>query len=177
MAYYKTSDAGVLAAWKTYREGCDRLQVIGEAFAKRYEGAKPLFQTSFHSGRHFYGLTFSPVMPQPIWTLPDPKAERSQFPRRSAPAGIKGEERKAIKAELDRLNAEYKEHEPKEKADMQPFLKSMGLDGGALFFSTYKHVHAGDCLYVSTTAKPSAVMVEILGSEFDAAEKAFDKAA
>ena len=66
MAYYKTSDAGVLAAWKAYRESADRLQVLGEEFAKRFVGATALFQTSMHSGRNFYGLKFSPAMPQPM---------------------------------------------------------------------------------------------------------------
>lgn len=172
MAYYKTSDAGVLAAWKTYREEADRLQVLGNEFAKRYEGASPLFSTSFHSGRRFFGLKFKPEMPQPLWTKPDPKAEGSQFPRSSLPPGTKGDERKAMKIELTKLREDFNEHKPKGEADMQPFLDSMGLGGGALFFGSYKHIAKDDCLYVSTSAKPSSVMTEILGSEFEAAENA-----
>ena len=100
MAYYKTSDAGVLAAWKTYREEADRLQVLGNEFAKRYEGASAMFSTSFHSGRRFFGLKFNPAMPQPLWTKPDHKAGGSQFPRQALPPGKKGDERKALKLEL-----------------------------------------------------------------------------
>ena len=171
MAYYKTSDAGVLAAWKTYREEADRLQVLGNEFAKRYEGASAMFSTSFHSGRRFFGLKFNPAMPQPLWTKPDHKAGGLQFPRQALPPGTKGDERKALKLELIQLREDFNEHKPKGEADMQPFLDSMGLGGGALFFGSYKHVAKDDCLYVSTTAKPSSLITEILGSEFEAAEK------
>ena len=171
MAYYKTSDARVLAAWKTYREEADRLQVLGNEFAKRYEGASAMFSTSFHSGRRFFGLKFNPAMPQPLWTKSDHKAGGSQFPRQALPPGTKGDERKALKLELTQLREDFNEHKPKGEADMQPFLDSMGLGGGALFFGSYKHVAKDDCLYVSTTAKPSSLITEILGSEFEAAEK------
>jgi hypothetical protein len=172
MAYYKTSAPEVLAAWKAYKERVDRLQELGEAFARRFEGATALFQFSIHSGRTFYGLKFSPPMPQPLWTKPDPKAESSQFPRQSLPPGTKGDERKALKAELERLKDDFKEHKPKDKADLEPFLASMGLGGGKLFFAGYRQVVTPDCIYVSTSATPSEAMTEILGSEFEAAEKA-----
>ena len=64
------------------------------------------------------------------------------------------------------------DEKPKDKADLQPFLDAMGLGGGSLFFSSYKHVVTPDCIYVSTSAKPNGVMTEILGSEFEAAEAA-----
>lgn len=172
MAYYKTSDASVLAAWKVYREGCDKLQVLANEFAATYPGAESLVRTDWHSGRSFYGLKFKPAAPQPLWTKPDEKTGRSQFPRRSLPPGTKGEERKALNAELKKLREDYEARKPKEKADMQPFLESMGLGGGALFFAGYKHIVTDDCLYINTSAKPSAVMTEILGSEFEAAEQA-----
>ena len=172
MAYYKTSDADVLAAWKAYRDSADRLQVQGEEFAGRFVGATALFQTSMHSGRNFYDLKFSPPMPQPLWTKPDPKAEGAQFPRSSLPPGTKGDERKALKAELTKLQEDFKVHKPKDKADLQPFLDAMGLGGGSLFFSSYKHMVTPDCIYVNTSAKPNRVMIEILGSEFEAAEAA-----
>lgn len=176
MSYYKTNDAAVLAAWKEYVESADRLEVLGQSFASRFPGAKALFSTSVLSGRSFYGLTFTPPMPQPLWTQPDPKTGYSQFPRRSLPPGTKGDERKALKAALEQLKEEYKQHKPTEKADLEPFLKAMGLGGGALFFSGYKQVIKDDCVYVSTSAKPSAVMVEILGSEFEEAEKQTEQA-
>ncbi len=172
MAYYKTSDAGVLAAWRAYRESADRLQAQGEEFAKRYIGATALFQTSMHSGRNFYGLKFSPAMPQPLWTKPDEKTGSSQFPRRALPPGTKGDERKALKVELTKLQDDFKQHAPKDKADLQPFLDAIGLGCGALFFSSYKHVITAECIYISTSAKPSEALTEILGSEFEAAEKA-----
>lgn len=172
MAYYKTSDAGVLAAWKTYREECDRLQAIADEFAATFLGASALVRTDWHGGKSFYGLRFKPVMPQPLWTKPDEKTGFSQFPRRALPPGTKGEERKKLNAELKKLREDYEDRRPRDKADMQPFLESMGLGGGALFFAGYKHIVTDECLYVSTSAKPSAVMTEILGSEFESAEKA-----
>ena len=177
MAYYKTSDAGVLAAWKSYTDGCERLQVIADAFAATFPGAKALIRTDWHSGRSFYGLSFNPRMPQPLWTKPDEKTGFSQFPRRSLPPGTKGEERKALNAELKKLREDFDERTPKEKSDMQPFLSSIGLAGGALFFSGIKLFFLDEVLFVSTTAKPNDVMTEILGSEFDAAERAAEKAA
>jgi hypothetical protein len=172
MAYYKTNDAGVMAAWKTYREGCERLQALADKFAATFPGATALCRTEWHSGKSFYGLKFKPAMPQPLWTKPDDKTGYSQFPRRSLPPGTKGDERKALNAELKKLREDYAERKPKDEADMQPFLESIGLGGGKLFFSSYKHVVTDDCLYISTSAKPSDVMVEILGSEFEAAENA-----
>jgi hypothetical protein len=172
MAYYKTSDAGVLAAWKTYSEACGRLQILADEFAASFTGAEALTRTDWHSGRSFYGLRFKPAMPQPLWTKPDEKTGYSQFPRRALPPGTKGEERKTLNAELKQLREDYAEREPKDKADMQPFLEAMGLGGGKLFLSSYKHVVTDDCLYISTSAKPSEVMIEILGSEFEAADSA-----
>ncbi|WP_141229021.1 hypothetical protein [Pseudomonas fragi] len=172
MAYYKTSDAGVLAAWRIYRADCDKLKVLANEFAATYPGAESLVRTDWHSGRSFYGLKFTPAMPQPLWTKPDDKTGQSQFPRRALPSGTKGEERKALNAELKKLREDYEQRRPKYKADMQPFLDSMGLGGGALFFAGYKHIVTDDCLYVRTSAKPSEVMTEILGSEFEAAEQA-----
>lgn len=171
MAYYKTSDAGVLAAWRVYREGCDRLKVSADEFAASYPGATALMRTDWHSGKSFYGLKFEPPMRQPLWTKPDPKAGFSQFPRQSLPPGFKGEERKVLKAELTKLQEDFKGRKPKDFSDMQPFLESIGLGGGALFFARYKHVITDDCLYINTSAKPSDVMIEILGSEFESAEK------
>lgn len=169
MAYYKTREPAVLAAWKTYLDQCDALQKQGEDFAALFPNAKPLFATDIHSGRRFYGLAFTPVAPQPLWTKPDPKCGSEQRPRNSLPAGIKGDERKALKAELDELATLYKENRPKDKADLEPFLAAMGLGGGKLFFAGYKQVIKDGTVYVETSAKPGEVMQEILGSEFDAA--------
>jgi hypothetical protein len=172
MAYYKTSNPNVLTAWQAYRDKADAVQVAGEEFAKRYEGATALFSTSFHSGRRFYGLKFSPAMPQPLWTKPDPKTGMSQFPRASLPSSIKGEERKKMAEDLKALREDFRANEPKGKADMEEFLETMGLSSGALFFCGYKQVVVDGVIYIDTSAKPSDVMIEILGSEFEASDKA-----
>ncbi len=172
MAYYKTSNPAVLAAWQAYRDKADAIQAAGEEFAKRYDGAKALFTTCFHSGRRFYGLKFNPPMPQPLWTKPDPKTGMSQFPRASLPTDVKGDERKKLAPELKTLREEFREAAPKGNADMDGFLEAMGLSSGALFFGTYKQIIVDGVIYISTSAKPSDALTEIFGSEFEAAEQA-----
>lgn len=169
MAYYKTSSPAVLAAWQTYIEQCDLLQKKGEEFAALFPNAKALFSTDIHTGRRFYGLAFSPVAPQPLWTKADPKCGYEQRPRNALPAGIKGDERKVLKAELDQLGELYKANRPNDKADLDPFLTAIGLGGGKLFFSGYKQVIKDGTVYIETSATPGEAMTEILGSEFDAA--------
>lgn len=169
MAYYKTNDPAVLAAWNEYLQQVDVLTKKGEEFAAMFPNAKPLFSTDIHSGRRFFGLAFTPQAPQPLWTKPDPKCGHVQRPRNSLPAGIKGEERKELKVELDQLAERYKANSPKDKAELEPFLAAMGLGGGRLFFAGYKQVVKDGVVYISTSAKPSETMTEILGSEFDAA--------
>lgn len=169
MAYYKTSAPTVLAAWNAYQEQVDLLQKKGDEFAALFPNAKALFSTDIHSGRRFYGLAFTPAAPQPLWTKADHKCGYEQRPRNSLPAGIKGDERKALKAELDQLSERYKANRPKDKAELEPFLAAMGLGGGKLFFAGYKQVVKDGVVYISTSAKPSEMMTEILGSEFDAA--------
>lgn len=169
MAYYKTSDPAVLAAWKAYQEQADQLQKQGDEFAALFPNAKALFSTDIHSGRRFYGLAFTPAAPQPLWTKPNPKCGNEQRPRNSLPAGIKGDERKALKAELDQLAERYKANWPKDKADLEPFLAAMGLGGGKLFFAGYKQVITDGTVYIETSAAPGGALTEILGSEFDAA--------
>lgn len=177
LAYYKTDAPQVLEAWKDYIAGCDALQKEGHEFAAMYEGATALFSSSIHSGRSFYGLKFNPKMDEVLWTKPDHKSGYSQFPRRSVPAGYKGEERKRLAAELEQVRSKYKDHAPKQRVEIEPFLVAMGLSGGALFFGRYKQFIGVDgFVYVETSATPSDAMTEILGSEFAAAERAHDEA-
>lgn len=168
MAYYKTDAPEVLAAWKSYTDKADSVQLAGKAFADRFAGATPVFSTSVLSGYAFYGLKFSPVMDVRIWTKPNSKTGFAQFPRRAVAPGVKGEDRKRLAAELAKIREEFAEHSPKEKADFDSFLDTMGLGNGALFFAGYKQRIVGGFVYIQTSAKPSSVMTEILGSEFDA---------
>lgn len=173
MAYYKTNAPEVLAAWKEHQEKSDRIIAAGRQFAARFEGATALFCGSVMDAFRFYGLKFKEPMDVRIWTKPDYKTQLTQFPRRSVAPGVKGEERKRLAAELEKLREEYKAHAPEERADWEPFLNTMGLGFGQLFFSTYKQITGQDdgFIYIETSAKPSGVMVEILGSEFEAVEK------
>ncbi|HBO3317857.1 TPA: hypothetical protein L4R52_002082 [Pseudomonas aeruginosa] len=177
MAYYKTNSPKVLQGWADYVAQADALQAEADAFAARYPGAKPLISTSVLSGRRFYGLAFDPPMPDTLWTKPNYKAGREQSPRR-APAGVKGEERKRLAEELKVIRDDYNAHKPKIDAPLDPFLETLGLSGGALFFSRYKQFFGADgFIYIETNAQPSGELTEILGSEFAAAEKASDQAA
>lgn len=172
MAYYKTEAPEVKKAWEEFQANAKKVHVAGNAFAEQFEGAKALFSNNWHSGCGFFGLCFSPVINSPIWTKPDWKLGKYQRPRSAVQAGIKGEERKALKVELEALQAKWKAGEPKEKASLDDFLASIGTHSGNLFFSAFKQfIGADGAFYFSTTVSLSNV-VEILGSEFDAAEKA-----
>lgn len=171
MAYYKTNNTAVLAAWKSYQDQADELQKRGNQFAAMFPNAKAIFSTSIHSGRRFHGLAFNPPAPQPLWTKPDTNCGNSQRPRSSLPPSIKGDQRKALSAELKALRDKYKDGWPNGLADLDPFLEAMGLSSGALFFSRYRQVVTDGWIYIETSAKPGAAMIEILGSEFEAVDK------
>lgn len=172
MAYYKTAAPEVKKAWAEYQVEAEKIQVAGNAFAEQFEGAKALFTNSVHFGYRFFGLRFSPAINSPIWTKPDYKSGYYQRPRSTVQAGVKGEERKALKVELDALKAKWKAGEPKEKASLDAFLESIGTHSGNLIFSAYKQFIGADGTFYFQTSVSLSNVVEILGSEFDAAEKA-----
>lgn len=176
MAYYKTNSPEVLAAWEDHKQKSQRITDNGRQFAARFEGATAMFCGGVMDAFRFYGLKFKEPMDVRIWTKPDHKAQLTQFPRRSVAPGVKGEERKRLAAELQKLRDEYKAHAPKERAEYEPFLNTMGLGFGQLFFAQYKQITGADdgFIYIETSAKPSSVMTEILGSEFEAIEKAIE---
>lgn len=172
MAYYKTAAPEVKKAWEEFQAEAEKIQGAGTAFAAQFEGAKALFSNSVHSGYRFFGLCFSPEIKSPIWTKPDYKSGNYQRPRSTVQAGVKGEERKALKLELDALKAKWKAGEPKETASIDAFLESIGTHSGNLFFCAYNQFIGEDGTFYFQTSASLSNVVEILGSEFEAAKKA-----
>lgn len=166
-AFYKTTDAGALAAWATYEAEAAVVSAAGKAFADHF-GGKLLTRSDSH-GRSVAGLTFSPAKDDPLWTKPDAQARGRQQPRASLRKGTK-EQRQAL---VD-LQADWKARIPRDKADLAPVLAAMGTDWGNLFFTGIQlFVHDG-AIYVSTSAKLAPCMVEILASEYNAAKIAYE---
>lgn len=171
MAYYNTDAPEVIKAWNEFIAECEIVKQVSKEFAEKFEGAEPLISSDIHSGYQFYGLKFSPKADTRIWTKPDQKTGLEQRPRSSVQAGIKGEDRKILKIELDALNEKWKAGRPSRKASLDKFLNLIGAGGGALFFSNYSQRFVDGVFYFSTSVKLSELTVEILGSEFDAADK------
>lgn len=171
MPYYKTSAPEVIKAWEEFVAECEIVKQLSKDFADKFYGAESLISNDVHSGYRFYGLKFSPKADVRIWTNPDQKTGFVQRLRTSVQAGIKGEERKTLKLELDVLNEKWKANCPSKKASLDTFLNLIGAGGGALFFSNYAQRFVDGVFYFSTSVKLSDLTVEILGSEFDEADK------
>lgn len=171
MAYYKTSAPEVIKAWEEFVAECEIVKQLSKEFADKFYSAESLISNDVHSGYRFYGLKFSPKADVRIWTKPDQKTGLTQHPRSTVQAGIKGEERKALKLELDAINEKWKANRPSKKASLDAFLNLIGAGGGSLFFSSYSQRFVDGVFYFSTSVKLSGLTVEILGSEFDEADK------
>ena len=167
-AFYKTSDATVQAAIKTYGEQGAAVSAAGNEFACHF-GGKLLTQANAH-GRRVAGLCFSPAKDDPLWTKPDAQRAGLQQPRASLRKSTK-EQRVA----LAELQADWKARFPTLEADMAPVLTAMGTDWGNLFFCGFAMFEHDGHIYVSTSAPLAPCMVEIVASEYSAAKAAYEK--
>lgn len=165
-AFYKTSDADVLAAMADYNLTCAAVGKVGAEFAAHY-GGMLLARRDLH-GYSVAGLLFNPAKDDPLWTKPDPQFAGMQRPRSTLKGATKEQ-----RAALAELSAGWKVRFPKAKADFEPVLTAMGTDWGNLFFCGFDMFQHGGCLYVATSAKLAPCMQEILSSEHSAAKSAY----
>lgn len=162
MSFYKTNAPAVLAAWHEERHARAQLQAEIDAFAARFGGEGLMYAEP----ARLAGIKFTPAKPRDLWRAPD--SNGLQMPR-SAP--LKGASQET-KAELKALTAEWASHLPSRNIDSTAVYRALGFNSSMDFFieGLTLFVHGG-FLYASTRkAMPS--MVEILGSEYDAADTA-----
>ena len=167
-AFYKTSDATVLAAIKTYGEQGAAVSAAGNEFARHY-GGKLLTESNAH-GRRVAGLCFLPAKDDPLWTKPDGQSAGLQKPRASLRKSTKEQ-----RAALVELQADWKARFPTLQADMAPVLTAIGTDWGSLFFCGFAMFEHNGHVYVSTSAPLAPCMVEIVASEYNAVRADYEK--
>ena len=165
-AYYKTSAPEVMTALQARNNEVDALRKKGEAFEAHFGGK--LIVRNGVSGYSIAGLVFDPPKPGRLWTLPDHKHGIGQQRPRQSIAKATAEE----KAELAKLREEWKAHFPVGEASFEPVLNAMGTSYGNLIFGGgFAMRQADHAVYVATSVKLNEHMVEILASEYEAAEK------
>jgi hypothetical protein len=164
-AYYKTSAPEVLSVLSERNEKLAALRKRGEAFQAHF-GAKHLVVSNNTQGYRICGLVFEPPKPTRLWTCPDKQSLGQQRPRNSIVKATAEE-----KAELADLKARWKDWCPTDDVPFDPVLQAMGTTWGALIFGgSFALLDRGDTVYVATTAKLNEHMIEILASEYAAAE-------
>ncbi len=167
-AYYKSTAPEVLSALAEREEKVSEFRKAGNAFADHFGGK--LIVRNGVTGYSIHGLSFDPEKPTRLWTVPDGTAMGAQRPRQSI-TKAKPEE----KSELARIREEWKAHFPTGEVPFEPVLKAMGTSYGHLIFGGgFAMRQTGGAVYVTTSAKLNDHMVEILASEYQAAEKAAD---
>jgi len=162
MSYYKTNDPAVLAAYQSLKAQTAVLRQQAKIFGDRFGGEGLVYFSA--SSRRFAGVRFLHQQPLDIWTAWD--KDGMQRPRRKAKAGTPQDRRDALKE----LIAEWEANAPTELVPMDPFFQSVGTDWGNVMFNGASWFQRGEWIYFKTGLKLTAQ--EILGSEFEAAEKA-----
>lgn len=166
MNYYKTNDTAVMAVWRGINTTHKALAEQASKFAEAH-GASGSIRQSGLTDIRFGGLVFDPKKDSKLWTKPY-RESRMQRPRQSV-SGLSADE----KVEHKELLTLWSVGVPKLTVDLRPLYEAMGTDWGQLLFSGIGYFEGADgYLYVQTGGLLSPCMVEILGSEFDAAKAA-----
>lgn len=166
MSYWKFTSAESLASWDEMVRQEEELKKQGSTFAALFDG-KPVYQKTMCDWR-FYGVRFDGhvYVAADLWTRPTSKNGYAQQPRVKVPA--------ALKRESEALWQLWNAQRPHITADREAFYESIGLDWGNLMFCGFASFRYDGVIYVETgaTPKPEAGGVEILGSEYAAAQRA-----
>lgn len=176
--YFKTNKPEVLAEVARLNQERKDLIAAADKFAAQFN-AKAMTSTSMRgasfgglvlkdydtSGLYQLGRCGPPAREDKhLWTKPDRNG--ISHPR----ASIKGKE---LKAELRDLTERYREGvKALPTVDFEPFFASLDIDWGNLMFSGLNWFEHDDYLYFESGLSFDEVATEILGSEYEAAEKA-----
>lgn len=160
-SFYKTNDAGVLAAHAAFEAAKNTLIEKANELGKEFDG-KPKFSSDVNRFKcaHLVLNNYHQREDKDLWTKPD--QHHLSSPRRGKVKG-KVKEQKVL---LDR----YWEIFPP-AVDKGSLYDSMGLDWGELLFGGFTMFSHDGAIYLRTGAKVGPMMNEILGSEFNAAEQ------
>ena len=169
MSFYKTNNQDTLSAIDAHHKERAELRDLANSFAKRFGTDKYLILRDVH-GYHFGGLKFDPARDRRFWSVPD-RQFGTQYPRKNVP-GMTADEKASHKV----LLTEWEENVPKLRPSLEPIYSSIGTDWGNLLFAGIGWFLHDGFLYLETTAKLADHVTEILGSEFKAAENAFNAA-
>ena len=166
--FFKTNDNKAVAAYLQFDINQAALMAKAQQFADIF-GGEPIF-TRFMTTVRFSGLTFNKPMNNDIWCLPDPKR-----------GGIRTLRARALKtechAQLKQLKADWKNNYQaifKDQAEVShsDFLAAVGTSWGKLYSHSINYFMWDGFIYIKTDVALDAHCVEILGSEFKAAEAA-----
>lgn len=160
MSFYKSNDVRVIKAIDNFI--VDRGIVHSEAriFADKF-GGEPVITRSFNSIR-FEGLKFDPPASSDIWTVAQAKNNYVQAPRKKV--------KKEFRDDAGDLYATYFAYFPKNEASADPIYESMGTNWASVYISGLGFFTRDGFVYVDTSLKLAAHMVEILGSEYEMAK-------
>lgn len=162
--YYKTTDAGVLAAAATMKAQNEAMTAAALAFKEKY-GAAAAVRLGDSQGTRIGGLKFEPPKNDPSWTKRDKHS--IQAPRATRVKATKEE-----KAAHAALRWQWEVDFPQERVDYNPMYEALGTNWSNLLFCGLGWAIRPDAVYVLTSAKLADHCVEILGSEYEAAVKA-----
>jgi hypothetical protein len=162
MSFYKTNAPAVLAAWEEQHAQKVALKEKIDAFAGRFGGVG----LTYADPARFAGLRFSPEAPRDLWITAD--RDGLQWPRRKPLKGASAETKAALKA----LNAEWEQFFPGERVSSDGLYQSLGFASSMDFMFEGLTLFVHDGFLYASTRKAMPAMTEILGSEFEAAERA-----
>ncbi|SER36486.1 MULTISPECIES: hypothetical protein [Pseudomonas] len=176
MSYYKSNDPHVLAARQQFIAACHRVQREGEAFAATFPDAVAVFHNDAR-GRRFAGLRFTGVDNDAVldcWTDANPSRGFSRVPRNVPMEGYPPGRDDEVMEDIEVLRGRWVHNAPYFEADMTPLLATLGID---LHSTSAGHgLHWFDGLdgyfYFHARTAADACCIEILGSEYRAAEDA-----
>lgn len=162
MSFYKTNAPAVLAAWEEESAQKAALRAEIDTFAAKFGGEGFIYADPYR----FAGIKFVSVAPRDLWRAPD--RDGLQWPRSSPLKGASAE----TKAELKALNATWRDHAPTGSIRANRVHQALGFSSHLEFlFEGLTLFVYGGFLYASTR-KAMPGMTEILGSEYEAAERA-----
>lgn len=162
MSFYKTNAPAVMAAWEDDRAQRAALRAEIDAFAARFGGEGLMYSDP----ARFAGIKFTPTAPRDLWRAPE--RDGLQWPRSSPLKGASPETKAALKA----LNATWAEDAPAGCISSSLVYKALGFSSSLDFLFEGLTLFAHDGFLYASTRKAMPSMTEILGSEYEAAERA-----